>query len=524
MKTHQPVPKPHSPYPTRHSPERNTALQKAAAGSASSQQLAQLQMMANSSAPTQRLQRMAPPKQNSTGLPDALKSGIENLSGMSMDHVRVHRNSAKPAQLQAHAYAQGSDIHLGPGQERHLPHEAWHVVQQAQGRVKPTMQMKGIGVNDDAGLEQEADVMGAKAAQLSPITPIEHLHQGGLSTGVTAIQRRKLVKNKLNMVGENHVISGARRPDEKKFAASKGFVESQYLLEHQFEYSVRQRNLKDNGDPIVLRLEYLMDSLHNQLSGLNDKFDVATYLAQYKQKKGEVYELWRSFRYMFLQARYADTLKVTSLNYVEELKNDGVPYADWAHLAARVGTVTDGINAIVNKNPVAQLIERTFTPHHQAFEPVFQRYRVLLGREPSVKDAMYQRSEAMHHAATYARGEKVVWKVGDDHIKQIKDDIHTSGSFTYNIMTMQEFDAALAEYKKGFMGKGTSLIYGLGHAAMERRKKKKIVLPDTLAPTRGNNALAWPGDDNEPQQGNHKDLLRYSIEKPGGGLLDFGGE
>jgi len=63
-------------------------------------------------------------KINNTGLPDQLKSGIESLSGMSMDHVRVHYNSDKPAQLQAHAYAQGSEIHLGSGQERHLPHEA----------------------------------------------------------------------------------------------------------------------------------------------------------------------------------------------------------------------------------------------------------------------------------------------------------------------------------------------------------------------------------------------------------------
>ena len=80
-------------------------------------------------------------KENNTGLPDDLKSGIENLSGHSMDDVNVHRNSDKPQQVQAHAYAQGTDIHLGPGQEKHLPHEAWHVVQQKQGRVKPTMQM-----------------------------------------------------------------------------------------------------------------------------------------------------------------------------------------------------------------------------------------------------------------------------------------------------------------------------------------------------------------------------------------------
>lgn len=102
---------------------------------------------------------------NNTGMPDNLKSGVENLSGMDMSDVKVHYNSSKPAQLSALAYAQGNDIHVGPGQEKHLPHEAWHVVQQRQGRVQPTMQMKeSVPVNDDPGLEHEADVMGAKAA------------------------------------------------------------------------------------------------------------------------------------------------------------------------------------------------------------------------------------------------------------------------------------------------------------------------------------------------------------------------
>lgn len=101
---------------------------------------------------------------NPTGLPDQLKSGIEVLSGMNMDSIRVHYNSDKPAQLAAHAYAQGTEIHLAPGQETHLPHEAWHVVQQAQGRVTPTLQMTGdVLINDDAALESEADRMGARA-------------------------------------------------------------------------------------------------------------------------------------------------------------------------------------------------------------------------------------------------------------------------------------------------------------------------------------------------------------------------
>ncbi len=104
--------------------------------------------------------------ENKTGLPDNLKSGIENLSGMDVSDIKVHFNSSKPNQINALAYAQGSDIHLAAGQEEHLPHEAWHVVQQKQGRVQPTLQMKdGLGVNDDAGLEYEADLMGEKAGQ-----------------------------------------------------------------------------------------------------------------------------------------------------------------------------------------------------------------------------------------------------------------------------------------------------------------------------------------------------------------------
>lgn len=102
---------------------------------------------------------------NRTGLPDRLKAGVEALSGVSMDDVKVHYGSSKPAELNALAYAQGSDIHLAPGEERQLPHEAWHVVQQAQGRVKPTTEMKGLAINDDAGLEREADAMGARAAR-----------------------------------------------------------------------------------------------------------------------------------------------------------------------------------------------------------------------------------------------------------------------------------------------------------------------------------------------------------------------
>lgn len=121
--------------------------------------------------PEEELQMKADPAAGAAdrgGLPGGLRAGIESLSGIAMDDVSVHYGSSQPAQLNALAYAQGSDIHLAPGQEQHLPHEAWHVVQQRQGRVAPTMQMAGVGINDDAGLEREADTMGARALSQGP--------------------------------------------------------------------------------------------------------------------------------------------------------------------------------------------------------------------------------------------------------------------------------------------------------------------------------------------------------------------
>ena len=100
-----------------------------------------------------------------------------------MADVRVNYASRKPAQLQALAYVRGNEIHLGPGQEKQLPHEAWHVVQQMQGRVKPTLQLKaGIAVNDDPRLEREADIMGSRALNSNPRTARRTLKKGPAPT------------------------------------------------------------------------------------------------------------------------------------------------------------------------------------------------------------------------------------------------------------------------------------------------------------------------------------------------------
>lgn len=162
-------------------------------------------------------------KENKTGLPDDLKDGIENLSRMSMDDVKVHYHSSKPAQLQALAYTQGTDIYVGSGQEKHLPHEAWHVVQQKQGRVKQTFQARGVIINDAQELEREADDMGAKAFRMKQATR-SHFFTPRPNFGVPPIQA-KLVK-----VGENRYADD----DQEDSLVNDGDVVYELVVEDKY--------------------------------------------------------------------------------------------------------------------------------------------------------------------------------------------------------------------------------------------------------------------------------------------------
>ena len=103
---------------------------------------------------------------NPTAMPSLIRSGLEGLSGLDLSGVRVHKNSSKPARFNASAYTQGHDIFVGPDQEKHLPHEGWHVVQQMQSRIQPTVQANNMSLNNDMHLEREADAMGAKALKM----------------------------------------------------------------------------------------------------------------------------------------------------------------------------------------------------------------------------------------------------------------------------------------------------------------------------------------------------------------------
>ncbi|MEM9686349.1 MAG: DUF4157 domain-containing protein, partial [Bacteroidota bacterium] len=204
----------------------------------------------NNTGPSDSASRTSPSDGTSrTGLPDRLKAGVESLSGYSMDDVKVHYNSSKPAQLQAHAYAQGTDIHLGPGQEKHLPHESWHVVQQKQGRVQPTMQLKGgVNINDDTGLEKEADVMGAKAIH-TQLSTNRTLHNSS-NSGKQAVVQGKFI-------GHGHWMNGWSKEKLKDKLPSNLSNIWESLSQADDKLSIVSKDNKLDYNPMGSKMEHI---------------------------------------------------------------------------------------------------------------------------------------------------------------------------------------------------------------------------------------------------------------------------
>lgn len=216
------------------------------------------QSMVDSIISDKRLKSPIQKKPNNTGLPNNLKSGIERISGYSMDDVKVHYNSDKPIQMKAFAFAQGNSIHIAPGQDHYLAHEAWHVVQQKQGRVIPSIQMKdGTEINNDLGLEQEADEMGTKAAFLEGSDERDEpaaLKVSSLPTTSLMPVQRMLVKGMLNVAGETH--GEIDKKQEKLFAFEK--TGGSLFMEHELKW-INERNEEVHGDDKILRFRFLFD-------------------------------------------------------------------------------------------------------------------------------------------------------------------------------------------------------------------------------------------------------------------------
>lgn len=382
-------------------------------------------------------------KQNLTGMPDNLKSGIENISGYSLDDVKVHYNSNKPAQLQAFAYAQGSEIHIGPGQEKHLPHEAWHVVQQKQGRVRPTLQMKqGFAVNDEQGLEHEASVMGSKALQFG--------NEKHIAVNNVPIQRMSpviqmvtpLVTGRLNVVGEDHNETAGRLAREQLYCktysgSSSYWTESSFRTRKYSLWSDFFEDKRPRADPFKDRFEHaLLKADSTNFWHYNTPAPTQPDIDHIDNNRAALPNLIRNGT-----QRFSHDLVVMISNL--ENDTDGfelTPQAKLAHIALK-GDVT----ALYDQAAVCiRLLSTIGSPIAgiiTALDLMWANLRTLktsygaLRTDPEVR---LSRSNAMHTAAEARHAEAGVWKVGDRHREDMANDPNPK---SYNLVDRAAFNA-----------------------------------------------------------------------------------
>lgn len=379
-------------------------VQEMADNSPQSKEAMQLQDLANQHS------TQSPPettKENKTGLPDDVKEGVENQSGYSMDDVDVYYDSDEPEKIGALAYAKGTDIHVKSGEEEHVPHEAWHVAQQKQGRVKPTIQMKGEStMNDDKSLEREADIMGDKALK----TKGKQKNLQKKSVGAPLIQA-KLTKGKLNVVGEMHKESEPRRKAERDMVKEK-IGSKNYWLEDEFQTG-KGKN-KHIADPFELRflqnLNILKDASEQFGTNLNPCFAHFKVMFKNLNKNKDGKELSKDRK-----------------KYYKELEKTINQWSEFAYDRSRVNTVVNEAFPDIQRN-IAE---------SEGFAVDEVEGRDNIGKARSIK---------MHEAANIEAANQVgVWKIGQQHI----EDMEELGDKEYEVTPKDEFDAEIEEYRKG---------------------------------------------------------------------------
>jgi len=404
--------------------------------SSSAQKIDAFQKMANQSA--LKKSTIVQKKENKTGLPDALKNGIEHLSGYAMDDVKVHYNSHKPAQLQAHAYAQGTSIYIASGQEKHLAHEAWHVVQQKQGRVKPTLQLKtNVSINNDSYLEKEADIMGQKVIQSMSYAANDEKQTtklAGSSTGI--VVQRVLSTSALNVVGEDHNVSGGeRRIIEKGYCEQ--YVGGTYWTEDAFQIDVDGVRLK--ADPTTYRFLSTLHSIARLTKDLEKPYKADRH--NYYQNLIQIYlssgsaipalialaeKLWAETQ----EVAYPSPLTGRDIEVLRER---------FMHLQNFKHQLTV-LHSFIGKK-VTQQLKVQFK---NIYEQLGDARRTMMNEIDPEEELNLLRSKAMHYAAQKKSLSIGVWKIGETHVTDILENLNLLYPRLYNLVTEEQFDTYMA--------------------------------------------------------------------------------
>lgn len=187
----------------------------------------------------------------------------------------------------------------------------------------------------------------------------------------------KVVKDRLNVIGENHQKSEERRKQERAFAEEQGLT---YLFENEF--GVVKNDTVMMGDPTNLRILFAVASVREKVAALQrgDVVDPQPFFDGIQWALGHV---------------QGDVIK-----YVQDHDDDTL-----ATLFATLGDAIRRRRPAIANNAIID-ITQVLSPGH------------MLGSSSDISRA---RSESMHEAATEGSTAPGMWMIGQHHAEDIDD-------------------------------------------------------------------------------------------------------
>lgn len=136
----------------------------------------------------------------------------QTLSRVDPSDMHIHRNNSEPDRLKAYVFMRGTDIILA--------HEAWHVVQQKQGRVQANSSFRGQVINSSPSLESEAYRMAQRVTSM----PVSMNETAPSSTKIHRSASKiiaQLAPNQEGTADPQHLIDFVRRLEAEGLSRSE---------------------------------------------------------------------------------------------------------------------------------------------------------------------------------------------------------------------------------------------------------------------------------------------------------------
>ncbi len=132
-------------------------------------------------------------------LPEDFQTKMESSFGEDFSNVKINKDSKDANELDALAFTQGNNIHFKNGEfdssskngQELIAHELSHVVQQRHRDIGTTHKENNYDVNDNEGLEKEADINAKKAVNGEMISNPFSTNQNTNSSPNTNVSQKK---------------------------------------------------------------------------------------------------------------------------------------------------------------------------------------------------------------------------------------------------------------------------------------------------------------------------------------------